>query len=153
MRELIDRFVKCTLIALMGILVLTVVWQVFTRYVLQSPSTYTDELARFLLMWLGLLGAAYYSGQNSHIAIELLYRYVTERTRRKLTILMYVLVSIFVLCVFVIGGGHLVYVTYTSWQITPALQVPMAAVYSIGPLSGLLILYYNIAHIRRIMKN
>jgi TRAP-type C4-dicarboxylate transport system permease small subunit len=153
MRKIIDAVIRNILILLMGILVLNVVWQVFTRYVLQSPSTFTDELARFLLIWVGLLGAAYYSGQNSHIAIDLLHRYVSDVTKRRLTIYIKLLVSVFVLCVFIIGGGYLVYVTYVSWQITPALQLPMAVVYLIGPLSGLLITYYNFSDIRNLMKS
>jgi TRAP-type C4-dicarboxylate transport system permease small subunit len=153
MRKLIDAVIRNILIVLMGVLVLNVVWQVFTRYVLQSPSTYTDELARFLLIWVGLLGAAYYSGQNSHIAIDILYRYLNDDKKRKLSIGIKSLVTVFVVCVFIIGGGYLVYITYASWQITPALQLPMALVYCIGPLSGLLIAYYNISDIRNLLKS
>ena len=153
MRKTIDAVIRNVLIFLMGVLVLTVVWQVFTRYVLQSPSTYTDELARFLLIWVGLLGGAYLSGQNSHVAIDILHRYLTEESRRKLNIFIRMLVTLFVVSVFIIGGSYLVYITYASWQITPALQLPMAAVYLIGPVSGLLITYYNLSDIKNLMKN
>jgi TRAP-type C4-dicarboxylate transport system permease small subunit len=153
MRKSIDAVTRNMLIALMALLVIGVVWQVFTRYVLQSPSTYTDELARFLLIWVGLLGAAYYSGQNVHISIDIFPRYLSPPRRRLLYIGIKTLIIAFVFCVFVVGGGYLVYITYVSWQITPALQIPMAVVYLIGPMSGLLIIYYHLSDIRHLILN
>lgn len=131
----------------MSTLVIVVVWQVFSRYILNAPSTFTDELARFLLIWVSLLGAAYYSGKNMHIAIAVLPSRLRPPNRRKLNILIHLIVIAFVLFVFVIGGSMLVYYTYTYLQLTPTLQIPMAFIYAIGPLSGLLIIFYKIADI------
>ncbi|HCS2988569.1 TPA: TRAP transporter small permease subunit, partial [Shigella flexneri] len=55
----VDRVIATFSVAVMLALVVCVVWQVFSRYVLNQPSTLTDELARFLMIWVGLLGAAY----------------------------------------------------------------------------------------------
>lgn len=137
---------------MMGLLVLTVFWQVFSRYILNAPSTVTDEMARFLLIWVSLLGAAYFSGQNMHIAINLLPDKLNPENRRKLQIFNKLLIIGFVLSVLVIGGGMLSWYTYTLYQITPTLQIPMALVYLIGPVSGLLILYYKISDIIRLVK-
>lgn len=52
-------------------LVITVTWQVFSRYVLNDPSSFTDELARYTMIWFGLLGASYLFGKNGHLAITL----------------------------------------------------------------------------------
>ncbi|WP_316931840.1 TRAP transporter small permease [Parabacteroides distasonis] len=51
-------------------------WQVLSRYILVSPSSVTDELAGYLLIWVGLLGAAYVSGKNEHLAIDLLLQHL-----------------------------------------------------------------------------
>ena len=67
-RRTIDKVLAWFLIGLMGIAVLNVLWQVFTRWVLQDPSSYTEELARYLLIWIGLLGAAYAAGLTAHAA-------------------------------------------------------------------------------------
>lgn len=147
MRKLIDSTTRYLLVILMGLLVIVVVWQVFSRYILNDPSTFTDELSRFLLIWVSLLGAAYYSGKNLHIAINVLPSKLNPPNRRKLHILIHLIVIAFVLTVFVIGGSMLVYYTYTYYQLTPTLQIPMAFVYAIGPLSGLLIIFYKIADI------
>lgn len=144
MRKLIDTITRSLLVFLMSTLVIVVVWQVFSRYILNDPSTLTDELARYLLIWVSLLGAAYYSGKNLHIAINVLPSRLNPPNRRNLNILIHLIVIAFVLCVFVIGGSMLVYYTYTYLQLTPTLQIPMAFVYAIGPLSGLLIIFYKI---------
>ena len=54
----VDRVIAAFSVAVMLALVVCVVWQVFSRYILNQPSTLTDELARFLMIWVGLLGAA-----------------------------------------------------------------------------------------------
>ena len=67
-----DRTLALIVSVLLTMLLFTVVWQVFSRYVLKDPSSYTDELARYLLIWVALLGAAYATGQKLHLAIDLL---------------------------------------------------------------------------------
>ena len=54
----VDLFISSFSIIVMVLLVICVTWQVFSRYVLQIPSTVTDEIARFSMIWVGLLGAA-----------------------------------------------------------------------------------------------
>lgn len=153
MRNKIDTLIRNTLVVLMGLLVIDVVWQVFSRYILNAPSTFTDELARFLLIWVSLLGAAYFSGKNMHIAINVLPERLNPSNRRKLKILIRILIILFVLCVLVIGGGMLVYYTFAYRQITPTLQIPMALVYLIGPISGLLIIFYKISDIHQLLQS
>jgi TRAP-type C4-dicarboxylate transport system permease small subunit len=149
MREKVDAVVRWALVLLMTLLVLDVVWQVVSRYIIGSPSTFTDELARFLLIWVSLLGAAYASGRHMHIAIDVFPNSLEPGARRRLELLVDVLVIGFVLLVPVIGGGMVVYYTFTYLQLTPTLQIPMAFVYLIGPISGLLIIFYKLSDIRR----
>ena len=69
-RNKIDKVLAKLLIIIMSIMVINVLWQVFSRYFLGAPSSFTDELARYLMIWIGILGAAYVSGRNKHVAIE-----------------------------------------------------------------------------------
>lgn len=151
MREKINTAVKGLLVILMALIVLSVVWQVFSRYILRSPSTFTSELARYLLIWISLFGAAYVSGENMHLAIDLLPRRLSPVWNRRLRTLIYLLVITFVLLVMVLGGSRLVYITYVLNQTSPALQIPLAWVYTVVPLSGLLIIYYKIMDIRALL--
>ncbi len=68
----INRGLAAFTISLSTFLVFCVVWQVLSRYVLGKPSTVTDELARYLFMWVALIGAAYTTGLKRHLAIDLL---------------------------------------------------------------------------------
>ena len=150
MRKTVDRYTKIVLITLMGILVVDVIWQVFTRYVLQSPSTFTDELARFLLIWVSLLGAAYASGKNMHLAIDLLPNKLEGNNLRRLNIWINGLIISFAFFVMVIGGIWLVY--YTMPQPSPALNIPVGIVYAVVPISGLLITYYKINDLTSLLQ-
>ena len=71
-RKKIDTILGISLAIIMGIMVVNVLWQVFTRFVIGTPSSFTDELARYLMIWVGVLGAAYISGRKMHVAIDLL---------------------------------------------------------------------------------
>ena len=63
-RAQVDALIGKFLVAILGVMVINVLWQVFTRYFTDNPSSFTDELARYLMIWLGILGAAYVAGRN-----------------------------------------------------------------------------------------
>ncbi|WP_291961177.1 TRAP transporter small permease [Maribacter sp.] len=149
MRNKIDSVLGKTLVLIMSIMVINVLWQVFTRYVTGNPSSFTDELARFLMIWIGVLGAAYVSGKNLHVAIDILPLRQSKQTQKKLKTIVTLLIILFVFFAFVIGGSRLVYISYVLGQQSPALQLPLAIVYLIIPISGLLIMYYKISDLKQ----
>ena len=145
MREKIVKWLEKTLALLMALLVLDVIWQVVTRFLLNNPSSFTDELARFLLIWLGLLGAALVSGHKMHLAIDLLSdRIRSPQIQKYLAIFIDAVVVIASLSIMVFGGSKLVYTIWSLGQTSTALQVPLSVVYTIIPISGLLIIYFAI---------
>ncbi len=131
-RSAADRVLGWVLAVLMGISVINVLWQVFTRFVLANPSSFTEELARYLLIWIALLGAAYAAGRQMHLAIDLLPSALKGKARRNLGALVNALVSLFALAVFVVGGIRLVSLTLTLGQTSAALDSPQG---SSGPLN------------------
>ena len=152
MRSKIDALLGKTLLLIMSVMVINVLWQVFTRYVTGNPSSFTDELARYLMIWIGVLGAAYVSGRNLHVAIDILPTRSTKKTQKLLKTIVTLLVILFVLFAFVIGGSRLVYISYVLGQQSPALQLPLAVVYIIIPVSGLLIMYYKISDLKKLLS-
>lgn len=145
----LDKIVAWILILLMGIMVLNVTWQVVSRYVFQNPSSFTDELSRYMLIWLGMLGAAYVAGQDQHLAIDILPQKLVGQAKAKLMIFIYGLVLFFALLVMVLGGSNLVYITFILEQKSATLQLPLAYVYSIIPISGFIVAYYQIYQIKQ----
>ena len=138
--KIIVRFLVLILVGM----VLNVIWQVFTRFFTSSPSAFTNELARYLMIWLGILGAAYISGKQEHVAIDFFVKKLNNSLRRFID--RFVLLSIlsFAFFVMIIGGINLVYITLKLEQYSPSLQIPLALVYSIIPISGLLIIFYKV---------
>ena len=143
-RSFIDRVLEFLLVAIMGLLVLDVLWQVISRYLLQSPSSFTDELARFLLIWVGILGAAYATGQKLHLAIDVWINRFSSANRQIVDRFINIAVALFGLLVMVIGGINLINILLKSGNISPALSIPIGYVYAVIPFSGLLIIYYSL---------
>jgi TRAP-type C4-dicarboxylate transport system permease small subunit len=143
MKIKIESFLGKVLVVIMALMVLNVLWQVFSRYVLGSPSPFTEELARYLMIWIGILGAAYASGKKMHVAIDILPSKANPGSQKLLRKLVACCVMVFALTAMVVGGLRLVYLSYLLGQTSPALQIPLAVVYSVIPVSGLLIVYFK----------
>ena len=144
----LDKWIAHFLVILMALMVLNVTWQVVSRYVFQSPSSFTDELSRYMLIWVGMLGAAYVAGKNEHLAIDILLTKLEEKAQDKLMILINICIFIFALVVMLIGGSNLVYLTFILEQKSAVLQIPLAYIYGIIPFSGLLVIYYQVVSIK-----
>ena len=145
LRKTVNTGLEKILIFLLGILVLDVLWQVFSRYVMSSPSAFTDEMAGFLLIWVGLLGAAYVSGKNEHLAIDLLIQKSSPARRIVLHQLISLLIIFFAISVLIIGGSWLTYTRFVLNVRSAALGLPLGYVYLVLPLSGLLILFFSLS--------
>ncbi|MAZ27729.1 MAG: TRAP transporter permease DctQ [Cytophagaceae bacterium] len=144
MKAKLDKILGAFLVFLMAMIVLAVLWQVFSRYVLQAASSFTEEVARYLLIWIGILGAAYASGQQDHLAINILPPKLSPANRIKLRIGINILIILFSILALIIGGGNLVYVNYELGQYSAALGLPLGFVYMVLPISGVLIVFYKV---------
>jgi TRAP-type C4-dicarboxylate transport system permease small subunit len=133
----------------MALCVINVTWQVVSRYAVRVPSSYTEELARYLMIWVGLLGAAYAVGQGMHLAIDLLPAALHGRARRRLERVIALFVLIFALAVMVWGGSRLVWMTFYLGQKSAAMKLKMGYVYLALPISGALMTFYAIWHMVR----
>ncbi len=147
LRKSVDNVLFWILVILMAIITINVLWQVASRYLVRSPSNFTDEVARYMLIWISLLGASYVTGKKLHLAIDILPARLQGVKQRRLNVFINLVVAIFAFFVMVWGGVKLVYITLVLGQISPALGLPLGYVYSVLPLSGLIIIYYSIANL------
>ena len=143
----VDKVIEYLLVILMAVMVLNVLWQVFSRFILNSPSSFTEELARYLLIWVGLIAAGYVAGRKMHLAIDYLVNKFSEDTKRKIGLFSNLVIMLFSLLVMVIGGFNLVSLTVYLNQISSALQIQLGYVYLAVPISGLLIIFYSTVNI------
>lgn len=143
-KKTVDKILSWIVIILMAVITINVLWQVFSRFVLQNPSSFTEELARYMLIWIGILGAAYVAGQKLHLAIDLLSTKLKGKPNAMLEIFIQLCIFVFSFFVMVIGGIRLVYITLQLNQISAALQVPLGYVYLVVPVSGVIMMFYSI---------
>lgn len=143
----IEKILSAFLGLLMALMVLDVTWQVATRFILNEPSSYTEELARFLLVWIGLLGAAYAYRKKAHLGLDILSQKLEGQAKRKLDIFISLVCILFSSLIMIYGGTKLMLMTLDLEQTSAALQVKIGYLYSVIPLSGLLIVLFSIDRI------
>lgn len=145
LREYVNRVIFVVSSLLLTVMVATVAWQVTSRYVFNSPSIFTDELARFLLMWIGMLGTTYAFGSKAHLSMDYLHTFLKADTVKIIKIILPILSIIFMGFVMVWGGTLLT--LNTMKQLSPVLYVPMGVVYSILPITGVINILYFVTYI------
>lgn len=143
----IEKVLGYLLTALVALIVAGVCWQVISRYILQAPSSVTEELARFLLIWIGLFGAAYAYKHDSHLGLDILTNRMQGCRKFIATLFAHICVLTFSVVVMCIGGVALVNLTLDPAQTSAALEVQMGYIYAAVPLSGLLISLFAIEKI------
>lgn len=149
----ISRVLEIFLISIFALLVVDVLFQVFSRYILGTSFTWTEELARFSLIWMTILGAAYLNGKREHLSMDFLYQKLSVTNKKKASIVIEILVFLFALVVMVIGGFNLVYTTLHLEQLSGTLRIPLGYVYAVMPASGVLIMLFCVYHLSKINSN
>ncbi|WP_244444915.1 TRAP transporter small permease [Oceanobacillus jeddahense] len=144
-KALLNRSIMIIASILTIILVCCALWQVFSRYILGSPSIITEELSRFLLIWAAMLGGAYAFGSKEQLAIVFLKSKLKGLKKKSIEIFIDMVTIIFAGSVLVKGGVDLV--SYTLSQTSPILGLPMGYVYMILPITGVLIIIYQLINI------
>lgn len=135
-------FVCCALLA--G-LVIVLAWQVISRYAMNAPSSSTEEILRYGVIWMSLLGAAYAVGQGSHLAVDLLRDRLGRMGKLRLDAVIAVAFVLFASVVLIWGGMR--GVTIAASQKSAVMQIPMSWVYLSLPVSGALMIVYSLLNL------
>lgn len=138
----IDEVLSRVLVTLLAFLVLDVCWQVITRFLMNDPSSYTEEIARFTLIWISLLGAASAYKRGLHLGIDIVTNSMSERLRIYTQIFVHFVVMTFAVLILIYGGSKLVAMTLQLNQVSAVLGVKMGFIYLAMPISGFLFLIY-----------
>jgi TRAP-type C4-dicarboxylate transport system permease small subunit len=135
------------LIIAVALLVFDVVWGVFTRYVMGEQTKWTEELARFLLVWVALLGGAVAFGTKGHLGVDYFVGKFDPEARKLMSIVSQLIVLFFAVAIFVYGGGRVVLDALAMEQMTPALGWKMGHVYLALPIAGIFMVIYTIENL------
>ena len=136
-----------------AVLVLDVLWGVFTRQVLNDQPAWTDELARLLLVWLSILGGALAYADDAHLGVDVLVSHFPTDTHKLARTVSHLCVLLFSVCVLVIGGGVLFQDRLASGQMMATLGIPKAWFYLVLPVGGVLISFLAVEKILALFDN
>ena len=126
-------------------------WQVFTRYVLKNPSTWSEALVSYLFAWMSLLGSSIVTSESGHMNIPVLVDRLNPQMRSYMRILHELIALLFSLAILVYGGWQIS--RLAMGQMTSSLGVPVGIFYFVMPLCGVLNIIYTIINIAEIAKN
>ncbi len=116
-------------------------WQIFTRWILGNPSTFTDELLRYILIISGFIGSAYCFYRDEHLALTLITDKARGTFKFVLDIFIEICILFFVIYVFIFGGFKL---ANTATNVSSVMHIPMKTLYMIEPICGILIVLARI---------
>lgn len=132
LNDILMQVCRLLIMIMVPVMTLVVFAQVVMRYVFLSPFIWAEELARYLLVWISCLGAAYGLREGVHIAVMFFYNWLGRRLRMGVTLFIHLIVLAFFLVCCVAGT----IIAAAQWtQISPGLQIPMTWAYASIPAS------------------
>ncbi|MCP4351765.1 MAG: TRAP transporter small permease [Desulfobacterales bacterium] len=123
--------------------------QVFSRYALNHSIFWSEELARYLLVWLTFLGISSAYRRKVHPGVDVLYARMSDLLRRASVIFVH-LISLALFGIMIFYGCKFAY--FVRLQISPALQLPKWIIFSIIPISGFILMIHNLAFLADELK-
>jgi len=122
--------------------------QVVTRWIVGEPSTFTDELLRYVLIIAGLIGSAYCFYRDEHLALTLVTDKAKGPFKLALDIFIEVCILFFVIYVFIYGGFKL---AGTATNVSSVMRIPFKILYMIEPICGILVVFARILKYARLI--
>ncbi|MCA0987295.1 TRAP transporter small permease [Guptibacillus algicola] len=149
--ETIDRFNKVlgvVLALLIMVMSAVIFYQVFSRFVLEDSLRWSEELARYIMVWSVFIGSALAIRKRDLISVDAIKELMSARARNILNIAVY-LVSIGFLAILVNYG--FVLVGNIAGQLSPAMNISMAWAYSAIPVGSALMIINCVAVILEVI--
>ena len=141
---------EIALVFLLVAMTLTVFSQVIARYIFEAPLSWSEELARFILIWLSMLSAAYAFKTKSHFALTILVSKLPDKHQKITSFCVHIIVAIFFL---LICYYSIIFVNSVNGHVAPALQISMQIPYSsIIVASGLISIFSLLSAVKTIPK-
>lgn len=150
LHELFRNVLAVLSIVLFALMVVVAVWQVFTRQVLDSPSTWSEELSRLFFVWLTFIGGAFLFGERGHIAVDFLARRLPSGAQRGSQVFSQLMVAFFA-GVGMLWGGALA--AANAWhQNLTALPLTIGWIYAVIPIAGAFILFFALSDLVSVVR-
>ncbi len=153
LRSILNKVIETVCMILLVLMVVLATWQIITRYILNNPSTITEDLLIYSFVWMSLLGSAYVFGKKDHMTMVFLRQKLegkSDSMKLGLNIMTELVVMVFSVLVLVFGGIQISMLA--MGQVSPALGISMGYIYLALPLSGIITIIYNILNLADLKK-
>lgn len=141
------RLLEFLATSLFALLTLVVLWGVFSRYALGAQGTWTDELARYLLVWVSLIGGALMYREHGHLGVDYFVGKFDPEAQRVTAIVVEVIVFGFALFVLGYGGWTLMSEAFRAGETTTSLGIQVGWLHIATPLSGIFMAAFAVEHV------
>lgn len=148
--EWLSRIITLILLVSMCVLVVVTFLQVFCRFVIKVPVSWSEEVARISFVWLILMGAAVCVRENSHLSLEIVTSLLSDRARSNMKIFVSTAICLVSLVVLTAGTS---YVLRSVGKTTVTMPIPANCVYIAAPISAILMIIFSVENIFEEMKN
>jgi TRAP-type C4-dicarboxylate transport system permease small subunit len=142
--DIVNRIAEIAIVVIISLMAVAVFAEVIFRYVLPLPLFWTEEFARYCLVWSSLLGAGVALKRGEHIAVTFFTDKFPKTIQMKVSLLVQIFIAVF-LGVILWGGFCLVIIT--RHQLSPAMRIPMSWPYMAVPIGSLIMLFHEITFI------
>lgn len=132
---------------LVALMVINTTAGVFFRFVLNNALSWTDELGRYMMIWVGFFGCYLAARDNSHVGVEMFVGLFKPGAQRVFHVVARLVVIVFLVLILSESGKQL---SLLGIQTSAALEIPMAIPYSAVTVGVFLMLIENLAHLLRL---
>jgi TRAP-type C4-dicarboxylate transport system permease small subunit len=142
--DVVNVVIRYVLVLLLAGMTVLIGWQVFARFVVGESLTFSEEVSRFAMVWLVVLGAAYAAQSGRLIKVDVL-EHVLGSGARKAAIITAGCVSIVFYLVLVVFGMFIT--EAVSFQRTPATEISMSVPMAALPVGGAFLVLNTVYHL------
>lgn len=146
-----DKILEILSIIALAAMSIMVCYQVFARYIFNSPSSITGTLSQYLFVWMIMFGSAYVYGSREHLTIDILKDKFSPKVYMIVEVITNIFLFVFIAIVCVWGGW--IYTAGQVAQIDPSLHVSKAIMYASVPFTGFITLFYAVNNCVRAINN
>jgi TRAP-type C4-dicarboxylate transport system permease small subunit len=148
--NLLAKTEAALLIGLVSVMTVIVFLQVVYRYVLAQPLHWSEEMARYLFVWLSILGATLGLQKRGHFGLDIFYQMLPDRGRRALEFVIHLLMGTVIFVILVHG---ILLVQKTIPQESPAMGISMGWAYACLPVGAGLMAFHLLVIFFKDRKN
>lgn len=151
-RDVIDKILKYIIIILAGSSVIVGTIQIIGRFVINYSIPWSEEFIRYSFVWITFLGASLAVKENAHVNVIAFLNIMPRTARRLLKIISNILCIVFSIAI-ILHSISIIVMQFQTKQITSALQIPIAFIFFVFPISAVVMIIYFIENIVKVIYN